>query len=37
MKDGEDHHIKKKKKNTSQGFLGGPGVGNPPANAGGAG
>ena len=27
----------KKKKNTSQGFLGGPGVGNPPANAGGAG
>ena len=28
---------KKKKKNTNQGFLGGPGVGNPPANTGDAG
>ena len=34
MKDEEDYHIKK---NTNQGFLGGPGVGNPPANAGDAG
>ena len=35
MKDEEDHHIKKKY--TNQGFLGVPGVGNPPANAGDAG